>query len=142
MVVEDLEKQADGADERRAVDVDGALGLHELDGEAEQPARLVVDHLEVLGFGGAGEAVAPVELHALAAVEVEELLRVYGDEGRVGERDELVERAEVDVVCRVDGLRDAEDGVCDGDAAAEDGGVFDVVDAVARLVGAWGSGGG
>lgn len=70
-------------------------------------------------------------------MEVEELLRVDGDEGGVLERDELLEGAEVDVVGGVYGLRDSEDGVCDGDAAAEDGGVFDVVDTMVRLVWVW-----
>lgn len=129
VVVQDLKQEAYRADERRTVDGYRALGLHQLDGEAEQPPRFVVDHLEVFGFGGAGEAVAPVEFHALAAVQVEEFVGVDVDEGGVGEREELLEGAEVDVVCGVDRLRDPEDGVCDRDAAAEEGGVFDVVDA-------------
>ena len=58
------------------------------------------------------------------------------DEEGVGEREEFLQRAEVDVVCGVYGLCDAEDGVCDGDAAAEEGGVFDVVDAGGRVL-AW-----
>lgn len=70
-----------------------------------------------------------MELHALPAVEVEEFLRVDLDEVRVLEREEVGEGEEVDIVRAVYGLRDAEDGVCNRDAAAEDGGVFDVVDA-------------
>lgn len=47
---------------------------------------------------------------------------------------EFLEGEEVDVVCGVDGLRDAEDVVGDGEAAAELGGVLDVVDEEGGLV--------
>jgi hypothetical protein len=107
-----------------------ALGLHEFDGESEQAARLVADHLEVVGFAGARQAVAPVQVHALAAVQVQQLLGEDVDELGVVHAQQVLERFEVDVVGRVDGLGRAEDGVCDGDAAAQDGRVFDVVDAV------------
>jgi hypothetical protein len=43
----------------------------------------------------------------------------------------LLQGEEVDVVCGIYGLGCTEDGVGDGVAAAEEGGVFDVVDAVA-----------
>ena len=46
------------------------------------------------------------------------------------QRTQLAQRHKVDVVGTVDGLRDAEDGVSDGDAAAQLRGIFDVVDAV------------
>lgn len=49
--------------------------------------------------------------------------------GGVGEGGERLQRLEVDVVGRVDGLGDAEDGVGDGYAAAEERRIFDVVDA-------------
>ena len=49
-----------------------------------------------------------------------ELGVVHGEEER--------ESAKVDVVCRVDSLWCAKNGVSDGDAAAEDRGVFYIVD--------------
>lgn len=45
-----------------------------------------------------------------------------------------MEALEVDVVCGVDGLGSAEDGVGDGDTTAEEGVVFDVVDKEGRGV--------
>jgi hypothetical protein len=45
-----------------------------------------------------------------------------------------LEGEEVDVVCGVDGLGSAEDVVGDGDAAAEDRVVFDIVDSEERWV--------
>ncbi len=44
--------------------------LHQLHCEPEEPAGLVADHLEVVVFAGAGQGVAPEEIHALASVEV------------------------------------------------------------------------
>lgn len=51
---------------------------------------------------------------------------------------ELLEREEVYIVRGVNGLCCAEDGVGDGIAAAEERGVFDVVDAAIRLADASG----
>jgi hypothetical protein len=64
----------------------------------------------------------------LAAVEVEEFFDVDVDCGGVVELLDFLQGEEVDVIGGVDGLGGAEDVVGDGDAAAEDGGVFDVVD--------------
>lgn len=52
----------------------GGTGEHEFDGEAEETASFVGDHIEVVRFAGAAEVVAPEELHPLAAVEVEKFL--------------------------------------------------------------------
>jgi hypothetical protein len=104
--------------------------LHEFYGEPEQAAGFVADHFEVVGFAGAGEAVAPVQVHALAAVQVEQFFGEDLDEFGIVHDEQVLQRFEVDVVCRVYGLWGAEDGVRDGDAAAEDGRVFYVVDTV------------
>jgi hypothetical protein len=64
----------------------------------------------------------------LAAVQVEEFFDVDIDCGRVVELLDFLQGEEIDVVGGVDSLGCAEDVVGDGDAAAEDGGVFDVVD--------------
>lgn len=83
IVVADLENQAHDVDERNAVLARGGLGLHELYGESEEAAGFVADHFEVFVFGRAGEGVAPEEVHALAAVEVEEFFDVDVDCGGV-----------------------------------------------------------
>lgn len=79
--------------------VHGAFGLHELDGEAEEAAGFVADHLEVVGFAGAGQAVAPVQVHALASVQVEQLLGEYLDQFGVLHKQQVLQRLEVDIVC-------------------------------------------
>ena len=107
------------------------LGLHEFDGQAEEAARLISDHAQILVLTWAGQGVAPEEVHALPAVQVQQLLGVDVDGLRaLAQRAQLAQCYKVDVVGAVDGLRDAEDGVRDGDAAAQVRGVLDVVDAV------------
>jgi hypothetical protein len=103
--------------------------LHELNGESEEAARLVADHFEVVCFARACQAVAPVEVHALAAMEVEQFFCEDLNKFGVVHKKQILQRLEVDVICRVNGLWGTEDGVRDGDTAAEDGRVFDVVDA-------------
>lgn len=61
-------------------------------------------------------------------MEVEQFFDVDVDGDRVVELLDFLQGEEVDVVGRVDRLGCAEDVVGDGDAATEDGGVFDVVD--------------
>lgn len=144
VVVADLEEEAEEGDEGGVVARVFTLRLHEFDGQAKQAAGFVADHFEVVVFGRAGERVAPEQVHALAAVQVAELVGVDFDGGGVVEFCELGEGGEVDVVCGVDRLGGAEDAVGDGDAAAEEGGVFDVVDAGGGVVlegvcmGGWG----
>ena len=64
-------------------------------------------------------------------MEIEEFLGedLNGEVG-VGQGGELLEGEEVDVVGRVDGLGGAEDGVGDWVPAAQEGRVFNIVDAV------------
>ena len=61
-------------------------------------------------------------------MQIAEFVRVDPEDLRVFQFQQFLEGLEVDVVGAVDGLRGAEDGVGDGDTAAEEGGVFDVVD--------------
>jgi hypothetical protein len=61
-------------------------------------------------------------------MQVEEFFGVDLQAGWVGEGTEGLEGEKVDVICAVDSLGGAVDGVGDWDAAAEEGGVFDVVD--------------
>lgn len=55
----------------------GAFCLHQLHCEPKKSPGLVRDHLEVILFCWAGQGVSPKEIHALAAVEVAELVGVY-----------------------------------------------------------------
>lgn len=128
VVVADLEDEPDDVDEGHAVDVCGRFGLHQLDAEAEQAAGLVAHHLEVVILRGASEGVSPEEVHALAAVQVEQLLSEQLDDVLVAKLDELLQRGKIYVVRGIDGLGDAEDVVGDGKAAAQLGRILDVVD--------------
>jgi hypothetical protein len=66
----------------------------------------------------AGEGVAPEEVHALAAMQVEEFVGVDADGFGIIELGDFLQGAEVDVVGAVDGLWDTEDEVGDWHAAA------------------------
>lgn len=134
VVVTDLEDESNEVDEGHTVSRHRRFGSHELDTEAEQASRLVAHHLEVVLLSGAGEGVAPEQVHALPPVEVYELLGKDGDEVRVVEAVQLLQGDKVDVVCRVDGLRDAKDVVRHGEPAAQLRRVLDVVDEQRRLV--------
>lgn len=127
-IVTDLKNQPHHIHQTHAVARRLALRLHQFDREPEEPACLVAHHFQVLVLAGTGEGFAPEEVHALAAVEVEEFLDVDVDRGGVVEFLGFLEGEEVDVVGGVDGLRSAEDIVRDGDSSSENGVVFDVVD--------------
>lgn len=118
IVVADLKNETHDVDQGDAVLSCRAFGLHQFHGQSEQSARFVADHFEVFVFRGAGQGVAPEEVHALAAVEVEEFFDVDVDCGGAVELLDFLESEEVDVVGRVDCLGCAEDVVGDGDAAA------------------------
>lgn len=129
VVVRDLEVEADEVDEGDEVGfvVEGAC-LHDLDGEAEEPAGFVADHFQVVFLARAGEGVAPEEIHALPAMQIAELVGVDPDDLRVVEFQQFLQGLEVDVVGGIDGLGGAEDAVGDWVASTEEGVVFDVVD--------------
>jgi len=61
-------------------------------------------------------------------VQVQKLFGEYLDEFRVVHGEQKGQGAEVDVICRVDCLWGSEDGVSDRDTAAEERGVFYIVD--------------
>lgn len=134
VVVADLENQAHDIDQGNTVLSRCTLRLHKFHCEAEEPARFVADHFQVLVFRRAGQRVAPEEVHSLAPVQVQHLLYVDVDCGWVVELLHFLQRQEVHVVCGVDRLRCSEYVVRDGDAAAEDGVVFNVVDSSAHAV--------
>ena len=102
--------------------------LHEPDREVEEAAGLPVDHLSVLGLGGAEEVVPPVYLHPLAAVQLQHLLREHGHGRGVAQLQRLLQPDEHDVVGRVDHRWRAVDEVSAGLAPPQLGAVLDVVD--------------
>ena len=59
---------AKGFEVRDGLPCAAALGLHELDGQAEEAARFVAHHLKVIFFAGTGQGIPPEEIHALAPV--------------------------------------------------------------------------
>lgn len=73
VVIADLEDEPHQVDERDTVDLPplGRLGLHQLDGQAEQASGLVLNHLQIVVLGGAGQCVPPIKVHSLASVQVE-----------------------------------------------------------------------
>lgn len=114
VVVLNLEHEPQHVNQRDAVDGGGGgrllavvrrLGLHQLDREPEQAPGLVAHHLQVVLLRRAGQRVPPEEVHALSAVEVEQLLDVYLRDLGIVELLELLQGADVDVVGRVDSLR-------------------------------------
>lgn len=90
--------------------------------------RTAGDHAAILLFGRALDAVAPVNVHALAAVQFEELLGENSHRGGRLHGRHHGHALEVDVVGAVDRLRNTKDGVCRRDAPPQLGVVLDVVD--------------
>ena len=62
------------------VHIHRTLRLHEFDREPEKSAGFVAYHLEIVGFAGACQAVAPVQIHALAAMQVQQFFGEDVDE--------------------------------------------------------------
>jgi len=67
-------------------------------------------------------------------MQAEEFFGVYLQASWIGEGTEGLEGEEVDVICAVDGLGGTVDGMGDGDATAEEGRIFDVVNTEYGLV--------
>lgn len=81
VVVRDLEVETHEVDEGDVICfVVEAACLHDFDGEAEEAAGFLGDHFQVVFFRGAGEGVAPEEIHALPAVQVTEFVGVDADD--------------------------------------------------------------
>jgi len=72
-----LEIEAEEADEVGEVLRGGGEELHEPHGEVEEAAGLAAGHEAVLGLRGAAVVVPPVDLHALAPVQLQHLLREH-----------------------------------------------------------------
>lgn len=56
------------------VHIHATLRLHEFDREPEKPARFIPHHLEIVRLARTCQAVAPVQIHALAPMQVQQLL--------------------------------------------------------------------
>lgn len=77
IVVANLKVQAEHRRQFAEILFVGAKQLHQSNGQHEQAARLADGHLLVLHLGGTRKVVAPIDLHALAAVQLEQLFRVH-----------------------------------------------------------------
>lgn len=86
-----------------------AFRLHQLHSQSEQPSSLVSHHLQVLFFRWTRQRVPPEEVHPLAPVKVQHLLRENLDRLRALEFLHLPQRQKVHIVGRVDGLRCSKD---------------------------------
>jgi hypothetical protein len=95
-----------------------AFHLHQLDREPEQPAGLVGNHFKVFLFRGAGQGISPAEIQALAAVQPQHLFRKDDHSLRLAQLFQLLLSPEVGEIGRVDGLRDAENAMRDGESSS------------------------
>lgn len=128
IVIADLKGQSHDIDKAHAVFAGTALGLHQLDRQSEETARLVANHLQIVLFGRTGERVSPEQIHPLTPMQVQEFLNVNINSSGVIQLLHLLKSQKVYVIGRVDGLRGTEDVVSDGNAAAEDGVIFNIID--------------
>jgi len=77
VIVAYLEVQAQNSRQLGVVLFVGAEQLHQADGQHEEAASLAHSHQLVIGLRGTCEAVAPVDLHALSTVQLQQLFRVH-----------------------------------------------------------------
>lgn len=73
----------------------------------------MIDHLQILLLRRTRLRVSPINIEPLSTVQIDQLLGKDLDHFRSFEREELLERQEVDVVRAVDSERNAKDLVCD-----------------------------
>lgn len=128
VVVSDLEVDGERVEQRLKVGGAVGEGLHEPDGEAEEPAGLVLHHLDVLVDRGALQVVSPEDVEPLALVQPQHLAHVHIHGSGVAQRLAALQRQEVDVVGAVDGRRDPVDGVGHRLSPPQLRAVLDVVD--------------
>lgn len=153
VVVADLKVQAQHRRQFAVVFGVVAEQLHQADGQHEQAARLANGHLLVLQFRWAREIVTPVDLHALAAVQLEQLLSVHFGRLSPGSHTpiklvhfnpsrpaiyctyalmvqllHLLQCQKASVVGRIDRAGDTVNGMSDRNTSAEQRVVLDVID--------------
>ncbi|EKG13735.1 hypothetical protein MPH_09201 [Macrophomina phaseolina MS6] len=133
VVVSDLENVPQQIDKgnvvaRRSPPISFARHLHQLDRQPEEAAGLVGHHGQIFFLGRADQRIPPVEIHALATVQIQQLLGEYLKRPSVPQLGQFLLRQEVGIVGRVDRLRDAEDTVRHGQPATQFGRILDVID--------------
>jgi hypothetical protein len=96
-------------EERGDIHTHRALRLHQLDRQPKQAPRLITHHLQIICLARTCQAVPPVQIHALSAMQIQQLFGEDIDQLGIVHGEQEGERAEVDVICGVDGLRGAED---------------------------------
>ena len=124
VVVADLEEAADEAAHQvqvvvRHLGADGAFGQHQSRQHAEQAPGFLVDHFQILGCGGAEGVVRPVEVVALAHVQLARLFDEDAEAQRVAELGGHAGCLGELVRCAVDCLGGAVDGVRRGFATTK-----------------------
>eukprot|EP00053_Salpingoeca_punica_P008876 m.79357 g.79357 ORF g.79357 m.79357 type:complete len:376 (+) comp14789_c0_seq2:118-1245(+) len=135
IVVADLEVQAQNVQQLgEAPLLVGAIQLHQAHCKCEQPSGLPHDHLLVLVLSRAGDRVTPVDVHALTAVQLNELGGENLHGAWIAHGRHSFETLEVHVVGAVDGLRNAIHAVGHRDAAAQLRVVLNVIDQQAGVV--------
>mmetsp|Transcript_19100 Transcript_19100/g.53052 ORF Transcript_19100/g.53052 Transcript_19100/m.53052 type:complete len:266 (-) Transcript_19100:199-996(-) len=130
VVVTDLKVQCEVVHQRGEVAVLHVRRecLHQPDGQTEQAPGLVFDHLEVLLFRGASHIIAPQDVVALPAVQIEQLAHEHIHRLRITQRMALLQCQKICVVRRIDDGGNAEDRVRHRDSPSQLAVVFDVID--------------
>jgi len=98
IIVEHLVHEAELIHERDVVALILTEGLHQTHGQAEEPPGLLCHHVDIFLLRRTQRVVAPVDVHALASVEVEHFFQKYLDCCCVVEFVDVLESKEVDVV--------------------------------------------
>jgi hypothetical protein len=96
-------------------------------GETATSKLTVIDHLHVPGHRRAFDLRGPVQIETLSNVQESQLFSIDSQTLRAELLSYNVQRLYELEVCRVDGLRCAENTVCGGFASSEWGAVFDIV---------------
>lgn len=127
VIVPDLEKETHGVQQGFEVLLPLGKELHESHGQPEQPAGLLQHHAAVLLLRGTGVGVPPVDVQALAAVQLQQLAGENSHRFWMIQSQDLLQAQEVDVVGGVDDGGDAVDAVGHREAPAQLGVVLNVV---------------
>lgn len=89
-----------------------ALCLHQFDGQPEQSTSLVTNHLKIILFAWTRQGISPIQIHALATVQLNQLLDEDVDGGRATSKlRNLLHREKINVVRAVDCLRNTKNVV-------------------------------
>lgn len=127
VVIEDLKEESESVQDRFQILLPVGEQLHQADRQAEEAASFLQHHVAVLLLSGAGVGVPPVDVQALAAVQLQQLAGEDADSLWVIQGQHLLQTQEVDVVGRVDDRGNAINAVGDREASPQLGTVFNVI---------------